>query len=168
MAVYIVPIFILFVFVYAAFKGTDTYSAFVKGAKDAIALILDLLPFIVAILTAVSLFNVSGLLQVLCDIMAPVFKFLGVPVELTHFIFLKPFSGTGSIALFDNIVTQYGPDSYIARTASVIAGSSDTVFYISAVYFSKTKIKKLGLAIPIALFCTFISAILAALVCRAL
>jgi spore maturation protein B len=79
---------------------------------------------------------------------------------------LKPFSGTGSIALYDSIVTQYGADSYVTRTASVIAGSSDTVFYISAVYFSKTKIKKLGFAIPIALFCTFVSAVLSAAVCR--
>jgi spore maturation protein B len=166
MAVYIVPIFILFIFIYAAVRGTDTYTAFVKGAKDAVNLIMELIPFIVAILTAVALFQASGLLSVLCRIMSPVFRFLGIPPELTHFVFLKPFSGTGSIALYDTIVTQYGTDSYITRTASVIAGSSDTVFYISAVYFSKTKIKRLGAAIPIALFCTFVSAILAAAVCR--
>jgi spore maturation protein B len=168
MAVYIVPIFVLFIFIYAAAKGTDTYSAFVKGARDAVALILELMPFIVTILTAVALFQASGLLAILCDLVEPVFRLLGIPPELTHFIFLKPFSGTGSIALYDNIVVQYGADSYITRTASVIAGSSDTVFYISAVYFSKTKIKKLGFAIPIALFCTFVSAVLSAFVCRIL
>ena len=164
--IYVVPLFILFIFVYAGFARTDTYAAFVKGARGAVQLIIELIPFIAAILTAVALFQASGLLAVMCDMVAPVFRLLGIPPELTHFVFLKPFSGTGSIALYDNIVTEYGPDSYITRTASVIAGSSDTVFYLSAVYFSKTKIKRLGYAIPIALVCTFVSAILAALVCR--
>ena len=166
MALYIVPLFIIFVFVYACFKGTDTYAAFVKGGKDAITLILDILPFIIAILVAVKLFEASGLLHAICNIVAPVFNFIGVPTELTHFVFLKPFSGAGSIALYNDIIATYGVDSYIARTASIIAGSSDTVFYIATIYFSKTKIKKLGTAIPIALFCTFFSAVLAAWVCR--
>jgi spore maturation protein SpmB len=81
---------------------------------------------------------------------------------LTHFIILKPFSGSGSIALFQEIVTLHGPNSYITRVASVIAGSSETVFYISAVYFSKTKIRKLSYAIPVALVCVFAAAVLAA------
>jgi spore maturation protein B len=166
MAVYIIPIFILFIFIYAFLHKTDTYGAFVKGAGDAVKLILEIAPFIVTILIAVALFQASGLLTVLCNIMSPIFTFLGIPTELTHFIFLKPFSGAGSVALYDNIVVQYGTDSYITRTASVIAGSSETVFYISAVYFSKTKIRNLGMAMPIALFCTFAAAILASWVCR--
>ena len=166
MALYIVPLFIIFIFAYACFKNTDTYAAFVKGTKDAIALILDILPFIITILVAVKLFEASGLLQVICDFVGPVFKLLGVPPELTHFVFLKQFSGAGSIALYNDIITMYGVDGYVARTASIIAGSSDTVFYIATIYFSKTKIKKLGTAIPIALFCTFFSAVLAAWVCR--
>lgn len=163
---YVVPLFIIFIFVYASFKGTDTYSAFVKGAKDAIALIWDILPYIVAILVAVKLLEASGLLLMICNFVAPLFNFVGIPPELIHFVFLKPFSGAGSIALYNEIIAAYGVDSYIARVASIIAGSSDTVFYIATIYFSKTKIKKLGLAIPIALFCTFFSAVLAAWVCR--
>lgn len=166
MAMYLVPLFIIFVFVYATYKGTDTYSAFIKGGKNAIVLIFDILPYIVAILVAVKLFEASGLLQVICNWVAPVFHWLGVPTELTHFVFLKPFSGAGSIALYNDIIVQYGVDSYISRVASIIAGSSDTVFYIATIYFSKTKIKKLGTAIPIALFCTFFSAVLASWVCR--
>lgn len=166
MALYIVPLFVLFIFVYACVKRTDAYSAFVKGAKDAITLIFDILPYIVAILVAVKLFEASGLLHVLCEWLNPVFRWFGVPGELAHFVFLKPFSGAGSIALYNDIITAYGPDSYISRVASIIAGSSDTVFYIATIYFSKTKIRKLGCAIPIALFCTFLAAVLAAWVCR--
>ncbi len=166
MELYIIPVFIIFIFVFACFKNTDAYGGFVKGAKDAVTLIFDILPYIVAILVAVKLFEASGLLKAICDLLAPVFTFLGVPPELAHFMFLKPFSGAGSIALFDEIVCTYGPDSYITRVASIIAGSSDTVFYIATIYFSKTNIKKLGIAIPISLFCTFFSGILASWVCR--
>ena len=166
MALYIVPVFIIFIFVYASYKKTDTYAAFIKGSKDAISLIFDILPYIVAILVAVKLFEASGLLQVICNLVAPLFTCLGIPTELTHFVFLKPFSGAGSIALYNEIIATYGVDSYISRVASIIAGSSDTVFYIATIYFSKTQIKKLGVAIPIALFCTFFAAVLASWVCR--
>ena len=166
MALYVVPLFIIFIFVYACLKNTDAYGGFVKGAKDAMALIWDILPYIAAILVAVKLFEASGLLAVICNFVAPVFTWLGVPAELAHFVFLKPFSGAGSIALYNDIIAAYGPDSYISRVASIIAGSSDTVFYIATIYFSKTNVKKLGVAIPIALFCTFFAAVLASWVCR--
>jgi spore maturation protein B len=166
MNIYIIPLLILFIFVYAGFKRVNTYKSFTQGAKAAIKLCVDILPFIATILIAIQLFRVSGLLDILCDVLAPIFGFFGVPSELTAFIILKPFSGSGSISLFNEIVATHGADSYITRVASVIAGSSETVFYISAVYFSKTKIRRLAYAIPVALFCVILAAILAALVCR--
>ena len=166
MSVYIIPALIICIFIYAFVKGVNTYKSFVEGAKAAIRLSIDILPFICTILVAIQLIQLSGLLNYLVIILNPFFKLLGIPRELTAFIILKPFSGSGSIALFEEIVKVYGPNSYITRVASVIAGSSETVFYISAVYFSKTNIKKLGYAIPVALFCTLLSAILAALICK--
>jgi len=166
MSIYIIPALILGIFVYAFVKGVNTYNSFVKGAKSAIKLCIDILPFICTILIAIQLLAVSGLLNYLVMALGPVFELMGIPRELTAFIILKPFSGSGSIALFEEIVRTYGPDSYITRVASVIAGSSETVFYISAVYFSKTNIKKLGYAIPVALFCVLLAAIFAALICR--
>jgi len=143
------------------FRGINTYESFVKGAKSALKLVIDILPFIATILIAMQLFAVSGLLDLLSAAVRPVFDWLGIPHELTPFILLKPFSGGGSIALFEQIVAEHGPDHYITRVASVIAGSSETVFYISAIYFSKTKIRNLGYAIPVALLCVFLAAVLA-------
>jgi len=164
--IYVIPVLILGIFVYGFLKGVNTYNSFIAGAKAAIKLIVDILPFICAILIAIQLISMSGALDYIVWALAPIFEFLGIPKELTAFIILKPFSGSGSVALFEEIVKTYGADSYITRVASVIAGSSETVFYISAVYFSKTNIKKLGYAIPVALFCTMLSAILAGLICR--
>ncbi|MCL2570075.1 MAG: spore maturation protein [Firmicutes bacterium] len=168
MSAFIIPVFILFIFVYGLFKGVNTYQSFVKGAKAALKLTFDILPFIATILIAIHLFAASGLLDALAWLTRPVFDLLGIPHELTPFIILKPFSGSGSIALFEQIVAEHGPDSYITRVASVIAGSSETVFYISAIYFSKTKIRNLSYAIPVALFCVFLAAVLGALVVRLL
>lgn len=166
MSIYIIPVLILGIFVYAFIKRVNTYKSFVEGAKGAMHLIVDILPYICAILVAIQLLSMSGLLAHLVWVLSPIFKFLGIPTELTAFIILKPFSGSGSIALFEEIVRTYGANSYITRVASVIAGSSETVFYISAVYFSKTQIRRLGYAIPLALLCTLLSAILAAFVCN--
>jgi len=166
MAIYIIPVFILFIFIYALIKKVNTYQSFVTGAKAAIKLTIDILPFIATILIAIQLFSASGLLDLLAWMTRPVFDLLGIPHELTPFIILKPFSGSGSVALFEQIVTEHGPDSFITRVAAVIAGSSETIFYISAIYFSKTKIKNLGYAIPVALLCTFLAAVLAAVVVR--
>ena len=162
---FIIPIFIIFIFAFAGMRRVNTYQSFSNGAKAAVKLSIDLLPFIATILIAIQLFTRSGLLDLLCVALAPVMSLFGIPAELTHFIILKPFSGSGSIALFQEIVALHGADSYITRVASVIAGSSETVFYISAVYFSKTKIRNLSYAIPVALLCVFAAAVMAAFVC---
>jgi spore maturation protein B len=162
----IIPILILAIFVYAFARGVNTYKSFISGAKSAVQLCLDILPFIAAILIAIQLLAASGLLSHLVILVEPVFRVLGVPTDLAAFVILKPFSGSGSVALFQSIVQTHGADSYISRVAAVIAGSSETVFYISAVYFSRTSIKRLGYAIPVALFCTLLTAVLAAWVCR--
>ena len=158
----IIPALILFVFIYGLCRNVDTYQSFVSGARSAVKLAVEILPFLATILIAIHLFSASGLLNVVADFLSPIFTFFGIPSELAAYIIIRPFSGSGSVALFDKIVTTHGPDHYITRVASVVAGSSETVFYISAIYFSKTKIKNLGTAIPIALLCTFLTAILAA------
>ena len=168
MTLFIIPLFILGIFLFGLYKNVNTYQSFVKGAKAAVKLTIEILPYIATILIAIQLFAASGLLDLLAEATRPVFNLLGIPPELTPFIFLRPFSGAGSISLFNEIVIAHGPDHFVTRVAAVIAGSSETVFYISVVYFSKTKIRNLGYAIPIALFCTFLTAVFGALVVRLL
>ena len=120
----------------------------------------------VAIFVIIELFRASGISAYLQKIISPVFTIFGIPSELCELIVLKPFSGSGSLALLSDIFTHYGVDSYIGRCASVIISSSETVFYVTSVYFSKTKVKNLGYAIPLALFVTFLSSILACLFCK--
>ena len=104
--------------------------------------------------------------ETIADYTNPFFRLIGIPKELTELIIIRPLSGSGSLALLEELYQTYGVDSYVSRCASVIIGSSETVFYIAAVYFSTTKVKKLRSAIPIALIATFIGTIFACLFCR--
>ena len=166
MSNYILPILFLLLFLYCIYKKINTYDHFVKGAKGAIKLVVEIFPFIASILIAVALLRVSGITSFLVKIISPVFKLLGIPPQLCELIILRPFTGSGSYGILENIFSTYGADSYISRCASVIMGGSETIFYVATIYISQTKVKKLLYAIPVALFCSFVGTIIACLLCR--
>ena len=166
MSAYIPPILFLLLIIYCIYKRINTYDHFVKGAKGAIKLVVDIFPFIASIMVAVALLRVSGITTWLTSLLTPVFNFLGIPPELTELVLLRPFTGSGSYALLENVLTTYGADSYISRCACVIMGCSETIFYVATVYFSQTKVKKLLYAIPVALVCSLVGTILACLICK--
>jgi spore maturation protein B len=163
---YIIPIFILLIIIYATIKKVDCFNAFVEGSHKGLKLVWDIFPYILAILVAVELFRVSGLANFMINAINPLFTFLGIPAEVVELVFLRPFTGGGSVALLSDIYATHGPDSYAARCASVIMGSSETIFFVSAVYFSKTTPKKLLPAIIIALITALLGAILSCLIVK--
>lgn len=156
---YIVPLLFVSVLLISIIKKQDAYSAFIEGAGSSIKLIMSVFPYLLAVMMAVEVFRQSGVSTVVADFVSPFMNFFGIPTELTELMLLRPLSGAGAISILENIYTTYGTDTYIGRCASVIYGSSETIFYISTIYFSKSNIKKLGLAIPIALVATFIGCI---------
>ena len=166
MSAYILPVLFILLFIYCIYKRLNTYDHFVKGAKGAIKLVVDIFPFIASIMIAVALLRVSGITSWLTQTLSPIFNALGVPSELTELVLLRPFTGSGSYALLEDVLVTYGADSYISRCACVIMGCSETIFYVATVYFSQTKVKKLLYAIPVALLCSIVGTILACLLCR--
>ena len=138
----IIPMLIAFVLIYALFKKVDAYSGFVNGAKGALPLMASLLPYIIAMFVAVELFRNSGLSAMLCKFLAPIFKLIGIPSEVCELILIRPFSSNAGYILLKDIFSTYGVDSYIGKCASVIMGSSDTIFYVSSIYFASVNIKK--------------------------
>lgn len=163
---YIIPILLLLLVIYSQIKQQNNYDSFVIGAQKSLTLVFEIFANIVAIFLIIELFKQSGISAFLQKYISPVFGIFGIPKELCELIVLKPFSGSGSLALLSDIFTNYGVDSYIGRCASVIISSSETVFYVTTVYFSKTKVKNMGYSIPLALFVTFLSSILACLFCK--
>jgi len=166
LSVFITPALLIGLLIYGTIKKVNCYSAFVKGSAKSLDLCKTLFPFIIAIFVAIQLFNISGLSKICSQLCSPVFSFLGVPAELCELMLIRPFSGSGSLAIYENILSIYGADSYPSRCASVILGSSETVFYVATIYFSKTKVKKLLYAIPIAFLATIASAILSCWLCK--
>jgi len=166
MSSYLLPSLILFIFVYAKIKKVNVYTSFIGGAKQSIDIVISIFPYLVTIMIMVQFIKISGLSLLLAKIVSPVFNLIGIPSELCELVLLKPFSGNGSLAILNDIYSSYGVDSYIGRAASVIVGSCDTVFYVTTLYCSKTKVKKLSYAIPVALIATLAGAILSCLICK--
>lgn len=166
MTQYIIPFFILILIIVGFIKKIPIYDTFVDGAKESLKLIYLIFPFLCSVLIAVELFNMSGLNGYITTLLAPILKFLGIPKELTQLLIIRPLSGNGAIAIVEDIYKTYGADSYIARCASVIIGSSETVFYITAIYFTTTKVKKMRYAIWVSLVASIFGAIFACLLCR--
>lgn len=163
---YVLPVIFILIILYAFYKKTSVYDGFVGGAKDSVKMIFSILPYLITVCIMIEVFRSSGLSDLMVKTFSPLMTFLGIPPELSELIILRPFSGSGSIALIEDIYKTYSPDSYVARVASVIIGSSDTVFYIAVVYFCKTKIKNLRYGIPVCLIATFVGTITACLICR--
>lgn len=166
MSAYLIPVFILFVFLFALLKKGKPYDSFVKGAKNAVPFVLSIFPNLLCIFILSSVLEVSGISDFLTRILTPVFSFFGIPSEVCKLVLIKPFSGSGALGTLSEIYATFGADGYIARCASAIYGSSETVFYVSAVYFANSKRKNLFTPITISLVASFFSVVFACFICK--
>lgn len=164
----IIPGVIVAIIAYTCVKRQNAYKAFVDGARGAKDLVLDSLPYIVAIFIAIELFRESGLSMMVANMLAPILNILGIPKELAELVVIKNFSGSGSLCVLENIYAVYGVDSYIARCASCVCSCSEAVFYITSVYFVKTDVQKFRYAIPVAILSSVCGAVIGCAVCRVL
>jgi spore maturation protein B len=166
MTSYVIPLIFLTVLVISTIKKQNSYSVFIDGAKSAVSLMCEVFPFLLAVMMAVELFRASGVSAFVSNFFAPFLSFVGIPKELTELILIRPLSGAGAMAVLDNIFSLYGTDTYIGACASLIYGSSETIFYVSSIYFSKSQVKNLRYAIPVALVSTFVGCIVGCLLLK--
>lgn len=166
MTLYLLPAILVFLLIYSIIKKVKVYDCFLDGARESVSLVVTIFPYIAVIFVCIELFRASGLAHLVSEALAVPFRYLGIPPEISELVLLVPLSGNGTIALLEKIIADYGVDSYAARCAATIAGASETIFYISAVYFSKCKVKNLRYAIPVALFSSFCGMVIACALCR--
>ena len=166
MTFYVIPLIFLTVLVISTIKKQNSYSVFIDGAKSAVSLMCEVFPFLLAVMMAVELFRASGVSAFVSNFFAPFLNLVGIPKELTELILIRPLSGAGAMAVLDNIFSLYGTDTYIGACASLIYGSSETIFYVSSIYFSKSQVKNLRYAIPVALISTFVGCIVGCLLLK--
>lgn len=163
---YIVPVLIISILIFGLIKNVNVYNSFVSGAKKSFDLSVSVFPYLAAMFVMVNALAASGMDAAIAKLLSPPFSLLGIPNEVVKLVLLRPFSGSGSLAILNDVYKSYGVDSYVGRCASVIMGSSETVFYVASVYFSGTCVKRTGFAIPIALLCNFVGAVLACALCK--
>ena len=147
----IIPVLLAGMAIYGMGKKVDVYGALTHGAEEGLSVLLRIIPSLVGLLTAVSMFRASGALEWLAALCAPVLDWLGIPSELLPLMLIRPVSGSGALAVASDLMTTYGPDSYVGRVASVMLGGTDTTFYTIAVYFGSAGIHRTRHTVPAAL-----------------
>lgn len=151
---------------YGMVRRVNVYESFVEGGKEGFDIFLKILPYIVAIFAAIGMFRVSGALDYLSELLTPLTLKIGMPPEVLPVALMKPLSGSGSLGLVTEIV-QAAPDSFNARVASTMFGSTDTTFYIIALYFGSVGIKKVRHAMAAGLIADLAGILAAVWICQA-
>jgi spore maturation protein B len=143
-----IPLFITVFLGWGIIKKVKVYEVFVEGAKDGFTTAVKIIPYLVAMLIAIGIFRASGAMDVVVVVLSPITNFIGMPAETLPLALLRPLSGSGSMGLMTELMKTNGPDSYIGVLASTMFGSSETTFYVLAVYFGSVGIKNTRHALP--------------------
>jgi spore maturation protein B len=166
LAKYIIPVMLVGIPLYAlAARKVKVYEVFVVGAKDGFTIAIRIIPYLVAILVAVGMFRASGALDVLLSLLSPLLNFIGFPPENLPLALMRPLSGSGSLGLLTDLVNEYGADSMQAKMGATMFGSSETTFYVIAVYFGSVGIMRSRHAIPAGLIADAVGALSAVYIC---
>jgi len=158
---YILPALILALLIYAYSKGIDVYSAFTRGAGEALPMMYKIIPCMAAMTLALGLFRESGAMDAFVKLISPLLSFIGMPPELGPLFILRPFSGGAAMALLQDVYNACGTDSFEGIAASIMLGSTETIFYTISLYLGSIGITKPRHAVPAALIASLAGAVAA-------
>lgn len=155
----IIPLFVLFVVFYGYKKKIMIYDTFLEGAKEGLITVFHIFPAILAMVFAINIFLNSHILETLFSTFTPFFEKINLPIQILPMAFVRPISGTASLAIMNDIFANFGPDSFVGRLASTLQGCTDTTIYVLALYFGSIKINKTRYALSTGLFADLIGII---------
>jgi spore maturation protein B len=160
-----IPVLIAFIPLYASFRKVPVYESFIDGAKDGFQTAVGIIPHLVGMMTAISMFRASGAMDAMIGFVRPFFESIGIPGEVLPLALLRPITGAGSLAFVTDLIKEHGPDSFVARIASTIQGSTDTTLYVLTVYFGAIGIRNSRYALKVGLISDFIGFFAAVAAC---
>lgn len=163
---YAIPAIFLLILAAGMYREVKVYDVFVEGAKEGISTVLRIIPPLVGLMVAIGVFRASGALDLVVYALKPVTSLLKIPSETVPLVFLRPISGSASLALVSDLLKTYGPDSFIGRLASTLMGSTETIFYTLAIYFGSVGIKNIRFTLVAALIADLVSVIAAVWICN--
>jgi spore maturation protein SpmA len=161
-----IPFLIALFPLYAALRHVQVYEEFVEGAKEGFQIGIRIIPFLVAMLVAIGMFRGGGGIDLLSEALGPMLERIQFPTELLPMALVRPLTGSGTLALFSDLAIIHGPDSLIARTAGTLFGSTETTFYVLALYFGSVGVRKTRHAVPAGLIADATGVIAAVVICR--
>ena len=141
-SLYILPLIIVIIPLYAIFKKVPIYETFISGAKEGFKVGVMIIPYLVAILVAIGMFRASGAIDMLSTALAPILNKIGMPADLLPLAIIRPLSGSGALGVMTEIASTHGADAFITKMAAVMVGCSETTFYVLTVYFGSVGISK--------------------------
>jgi spore maturation protein B len=161
-----IPLMIAVIVVYGALRKVKIYEAFVEGAKEGFNVGVRIIPYLVAMLVAIGIFRASGAMEMLSMLIAPLTRFIGMPPEVLPMAIVRPLSGSGALGVMTETIRSNGADSLIGRMASVMMGSTETTFYVLAVYFGAVGITKARHAVPAGILVDLIAIVISIWITR--
>ena len=161
---WLIPFIILIALVWGVAKKVPVYEVFVDGAKDGLKVSVNIIPYLLAIIVAVSMLRASGAFELAQQAFGSVLAFFNIPVDVLPVMIVRSLSGSAVLGLLSDIASQYGPDSYITKLTAIMVGSSETTFYVLAVYFGAVGIKKIRHALLAGVFADIIGIVTAIVV----
>jgi spore maturation protein SpmB len=162
-----IPMLLSFFILYAALRGLPVYDEFVEGAKEGFGVILKIIPFLVTMLVAINMFKGAGGIDLLARALSPILTPLHFPTDLLPIALMRPLSGGATLALFTDVVHRLGPDNIVSLMAATVYGSTETTFYVAAVYFGSVGVRQTRHAIPAGLLADFAGVVASVVICRA-
>ena len=159
------PFIIVTILTVGMIKKVPVYEAFTEGAKDGFKVAVNIIPYLVAIIVGISMFRASGAIEMIAHALSSVLTRFNVPADVLPVILVRPLSGSAALGLFSDIATNSGPGAYATKLAAVMVGSSETTFYVLAVYFGSVGITKFRYALLVGLFADILAAVLSIIVC---
>lgn len=163
-----IPFILLTIPLFGYIRRVAVYEVFVEGATEGFHTAIRIMPFLIAMMVAISIFKASGAMDAITICLKPILLMFNVPSELVPLAVMRPFSGTGALGITTDILHTYGPDSLVGRTASTILASTDTTLYILTVYFGSVGIKKVRYAVTVGLIGDFVGFFAAVYLCRSI
>ncbi len=163
-----IPIIIAVFLGWGFFRKVKVYEVFVEGAKEGFNTAVRIIPYLVAMLFAIGIFRASGALDLLLAVLSPVTNLIGMPAEAMPMALLRPLSGSGSLGVMTEIIQTHGPDSFIGVLVSTMFGSTETTFYVLAVYFGSAGVRNTRHALPAGLVADLFGMLGALFICRLL
>jgi spore maturation protein SpmB len=161
-----IPFLLAFFPLYAALRGIKVYEEFIEGAKDGFAVAVRIIPYLVAILVGIGVFRGGGGIDLLTRWLKPALDAVRFPTELLPMALMRPLSGSGTLGLFGDLAKQLGPDSLIVRMAATIFGSTETTFYVVAIYFGSVGVHRTRHAVPAGLVADLAGIVASVIICR--